>query len=51
MASDWAAHYDERLAARVFEIARADFDEFGYERESWRAAGVAASAPGVFTGG
>ncbi|MEX2188633.1 MAG: sulfotransferase family 2 domain-containing protein [Pirellulales bacterium] len=50
LASDWAGQYDERLADRVFEIARADFEEFGYDPESWRAANVAAIAPGVFTG-
>jgi hypothetical protein len=36
LAGDWATQYDERLASRVYEIARADFDEFGYDRESWR---------------
>jgi hypothetical protein len=36
LAGDWQAKYTSALADRVYEIARPDFEEFGYDRESWR---------------
>lgn len=32
----WKMFYDQTLADRVYELARADFEEFGYDRDSWR---------------
>ena len=32
----WKMFYDQRLADRVFELTRADFEEFAYDRDSWR---------------
>lgn len=32
-----AGSYDEATAALVYELYRADFDAFGYEKDSWRA--------------
>jgi hypothetical protein len=31
-----AAAYDAALARRVYEVYRADFETFGYGRDSWR---------------
>jgi hypothetical protein len=36
---DWRAAYTEALADQVHAHYREDFERFGYERESWRAAG------------
>ncbi|RIK81726.1 MAG: hypothetical protein DCC68_07835 [Planctomycetota bacterium] len=51
LASDWVRQYDQQLADRVYEIARADFEEFGYDRESWRDPDLTPLAHGFFTGG
>jgi hypothetical protein len=36
LSGDWRQAYSDELADLVYELARADFDEFGYRRESWR---------------
>lgn len=36
LAGDWTVAYDQELAELVYKIARPDFDEFGYDRDSWR---------------
>ncbi len=32
----WQKFYNQGLADRVYKICKSDFDEFGYDRESWR---------------
>ncbi len=32
----WHMFYNVSLADRVFELCRSDFEEFGYDRDSWR---------------
>jgi hypothetical protein len=37
LSGDWRGAYSDELAKMVYHLARADFDEFGYQQESWRA--------------
>jgi len=37
----WQQFFDQRLADRVYRICQADFEEFGYDRDSWRMEGYA----------
>jgi hypothetical protein len=32
----WQYFYDDALAQRVYQLTRADFEEFGYDPESWK---------------
>lgn len=32
----WQQFYDQQLADRVYQICKADFEEFEYDRNSWR---------------
>ena len=34
----WQYFYDARLAERVYQLTRADFEEFGYDPQSWNLA-------------
>lgn len=36
LATNWRSVYTPELAEMVYDIARADFDEFGYDRDSWQ---------------
>jgi hypothetical protein len=44
LSGDWREIYTADLAELVYDLARADFDEFGYQRDSWRSASLTATA-------